>query len=264
MRTTTLTRLMAVPALCLLGLAAPTLAHAENAPRDYSVALDSLNNSGAKGVAMIEFNAAGDMTVRIKATGLVPGQPHAQHLHGSSDLTKDFHCPTMAADANGDGILSTAEGVPDYGDIFISLTTKGDSTKKSALAVTRFPAADKSGRVDYERTFPKAELPAGTETAIKNLHIVQHGIDPNGNGKYDFRIGKSELDPKLPQEATAPASCGMVAGSHVKMVPAGGVETGTGDTSGVESVPLFLLGGGLLTGAGVLAAGARRRRTTAS
>jgi hypothetical protein len=38
--------------------------------------------------------------------------------------------------------------------------------------------------------------------------VVVHGIDYNGNGKYDAVLGQSELDPKLPQEATAPALCG--------------------------------------------------------
>ncbi|WP_418961627.1 hypothetical protein [Streptomyces tritici] len=39
---------------------------------------------------------------------------------------------------------------------------------------------------------------------------LQHGIDPNGSGMYDFGKGRSELAPKLPQEATAPASCGTI------------------------------------------------------
>ncbi len=64
---------------------------------------------------------------------------------------------------------------------------------------------------------------------IKDLHIVQHGIDPNDNGTYDFEgAGKSELDPKLPQEATAPTNCGVVKGAAVGSVPVGGVETGGG------------------------------------
>jgi hypothetical protein len=41
--------------------------------------------------------------------------------------------------------------------------------------------------------------------------IVQHGVDLNHNGRYDFRsAGKSELDPSLPQEATIPANCGVI------------------------------------------------------
>jgi len=37
-----------------------------------------------------------------------------------------------------------------------------------------------------------------------------HGVDYNGNGKYDFSQGKSDLDPSLPAEATDPALCGVL------------------------------------------------------
>jgi hypothetical protein len=41
--------------------------------------------------------------------------------------------------------------------------------------------------------------------------LVIHGIDYNNNGKYDFAgAGKSELNPKLPAEATDPAICGVL------------------------------------------------------
>ena len=41
--------------------------------------------------------------------------------------------------------------------------------------------------------------------------IVIHGVDYNGNGKYDFAsAGKSDLDPSLPAEATDPALCGVL------------------------------------------------------
>jgi hypothetical protein len=37
------------------------------------------------------------------------------------------------------------------------------------------------------------------------------GVDLNDNGRYDFKAaGKSELDPSLPQEATIPATCGVI------------------------------------------------------
>lgn len=69
------------------------------------------------------------------------------------------------------------------------------------------PVADRNGNVSYTRTIQVSQAVADH---IGNLHVVQHGIDPNGNGTYDFGKGKSELDPKLPQEATAPAGCGML------------------------------------------------------
>ncbi|MFE9251764.1 hypothetical protein [Streptomyces sp. NPDC007088] len=261
-RTARLTALLAVPAALTLSAAFPAAAHSGHEDHtgtmaeghSYQVDLDQLNDSGAQGTAMLTLDGR-RLTVRIEASGLVPGQPHAQHIHGSTD-GHDFHCPDASADKNHDGIVTTAEGLPMYGDINISLTTKGDTSKKSGLDVTRMPVADKDGKLSYERTLTVS--PAVAEH-IKDLHVVQHGIDPNGNGKYDFGKGKSELDPKLPQEATAPASCGMLAGAAVGSMPVGGVETGSGGTQGVESPVLLAGGAAALLGAGTLGFAARRR-----
>lgn len=252
-RSTRLAALTALPAALVLGIAGSAGA-ADG--KTYQVGLEQLNNSGASGIAMLTLDGT-KLTVKIDADGLVPGSPHAQHLHGSTD-GHDFHCPTSAADKNGDGIVTTAEGIPDYGDINISLTTKGDTSKASGLAVDRMPTADAKGRLSYERTITVSQTAADH---LKDLHVVQHGIDPNKNGKYDFGKGKSELDPKLPQEATAPASCGMIEGAAVGSVPVGGVETGSGSTSGTEDSALFAAGGIALAAAAATFAAARRRRS---
>lgn len=213
-RSTRLTALMALPAALALAVAAPALAHDTNDAgqqtqhgRSYQVDLRQLNDSGARGTAQLTLDGR-QLTVKIEAQGLVPGQPHAQHIHGST-TGHEFTCPDASADKNGDGIVSTAEGLPAYGDINISLTTKGDTTKASGLAVDRMPVADKNGNLSYSRTIAVSQAVADN---ITRLHVVQHGIDPNGNGVYDFGKGKSELDPKLPQEATAPATCGTIEG----------------------------------------------------
>ncbi|MFG3101128.1 hypothetical protein ACGFZL_11510 [Streptomyces sp. NPDC048182] len=268
-RSARLTTLLALPAALCLTAAIPAAAHtshsghpaagAAEGSKSYQVDLEQLNDSGAKGTAMLTLNGR-DLNVKIEASGLVPGQPHAQHLHGSTD-GHDFHCPDASADKDGDGIVTTAEGLPSYGDINISLTTKGDTSKDSGLDVTRMPVADKDGKLSYERLLHVSQAVADH---IKDLHVVQHGIDPNGNDKYDFGKGKSELDPKLPQEATAPASCGMLAGAAVGSMPVGGVETGSGSTQGIESPGLLAAGGAALFGAAVLGVTARRRRTVAT
>jgi len=229
------------------GALALTLACATSASaaESYQVDLGALNNSGATGTAVLTLDG-NNLNVKINSKGLVPNAPHAQHLHGSTDLAMDFHCPTMAADKDGSGIVTTAEGVPDYGDINISLTTTGDTSADSGLAVDRFPTADAAGNLAYDRTI---EISDAAVAAIKNLHVVQHGIDVNKNGTYDTDAGPSELDPTLPQEATAPADCGMIMGSNVSTMPMGGVQTDGGDTTGVDTSAL--VGG---TGALVAAA----------
>lgn len=264
-RTTRLAALFVLPAALTLGVAAPALAH-EGHPAGttkaaegdtYQIDLEQLNDSGASGAALVSLE--GDkLTVKIEAQGLVPGQPHAQHIHGSTD-GHDFRCPDRSADKDGDGIVTTAEGLPTYGDINISLTTKGDTSKDSGLAVDRMPVADKNGKLTYSRTITVSQDVADH---LKDLHVVQHGIDRNNDGKYDFGAGKSELDPKLPQEATAPANCGMVKGAAVGSMPVGGVETGGGTTRGVESPGLLAAGGAAVLAAGGLFAVRRRTRTT--
>ncbi|ASY32060.1 MULTISPECIES: hypothetical protein [unclassified Streptomyces] len=261
--TARMTALLAASAALTLSTALPAAAHSGHGEQasaadghSYQVDLDQLNDSGAHGTAMLTLDGH-ELNVKITATGLVPGQPHAQHLHGSTD-GHDFHCPDASADKNHDGIITTAEGLPMYGDINISLTTKGDTSKKSGLDVARMPVADKDGKLSYERTLTVSQAVADH---IKDLHVVQHGIDPNGNKKYDFGKGKSELDPKLPQEATAPASCGMLAGAAVGSMPVGGVETGGGSAQGVENGVLLAGGAAAVLGAGALGLAMRRDRS---
>jgi hypothetical protein len=169
--------------------------------------LDPLNNSGAAGHAMVRTHFR-KLHVDVHAHGLVKGMPHAQHIHWGA--TARHECPTAAKDdANGDFRLTTAEGVPAYGPVAVSLTKRGDTSPASGLAVTRFPTAPE-GKVNYERTTRTSKAVA---RAIRrgDAVVVIHGVDYNGNGAYDFEsAGASELDPSLPAEATDPAVCGVL------------------------------------------------------
>jgi hypothetical protein len=226
--------MLALPATAALAAtmaASPAAAaqydNSQGEPGEYGIALDSLNDSGATGSALLTLAEDGSLTVSVEADGLAPGLPHAQHLHGDTDLTQDFRCPGPDADEDGDGFVNVAEGIPFYGNIHIALTLDGDNSPDSGLAVDRMPVADENGQVSYSRTFSPEELPEGTAAAIQNLHVVVHGIDINENGEYDFDAnGESELDPQVPFEATVPAACGIVEGANIAEVPEGGVDTG--------------------------------------
>ncbi|MET9427120.1 hypothetical protein [Streptomyces sp. NPDC003036] len=267
-RTARLTALIALPAALALAAAVSPSATADDhgggqaagqsagqsgEGTAFQIDLDPLNDSGANGTVMLSLDGT-RLTVKIESEGLTPGQPHAQHIHGSTD-GHDFRCPDASADKDGDGIVTTSEGVPIYGDINISLTTEGDTSPDSGLAVDRMPVADKDGKLSYERTINVSQDVADH---IKDLHVVQHGIDPNGNKEYDFGVGKSDLDPKLPQEATAPAVCGLVEGAAVGSIPVGGVETGGGTVAGPRT-PAALLGAGAAGMAAVAGALVRSR-----
>jgi hypothetical protein len=169
--------------------------------------LNPLNNSGARGNADVVFDGR-RAHVDIDAYGLARGLPHAEHIHFGADARHE--CPSVFEDANGDFRLTTSEGVPAYGPVKKSLTTSGDTSPASALAVDRFPSAP-NGAIHYDRRINFNS--AAVARAIRHGKgvIVIHGVDYNGNGKYDFdSAGKSDLDPSLPAEATDPALCGVL------------------------------------------------------
>jgi hypothetical protein len=164
----------------------------------------------------------------------------------------------MASDENGDGVLTNEEAVGEYGDVFFALTTSGDASAESGLAVDRMPVADAEGDLEYRRTFAADMVPDDLLTHLSELHVVQHGIDVNGNGKYDLdALGESSFAknlgiPGVPEEATNPATCGVVTGAGAPMAPHGGVETG-GGSSGAPAASLGAVGALLLaSSAGVL------------
>ena len=192
-------------ALVFVGAAYMSLTPAAFAQDMFQADLEPLNNSGASGTANLALE--GDqLTTDIASEGLAPGLPHAQHIHGLEQAMSE--CPTILNDQNGDNLVNTTEGEPSYGPILTSLTTEGDTSPESALAVDRFPVANEDGTLTYGRTF---EVPTNVADRLEEFAIVQHGVDLNGNGVYDEEAaGPSDLDPSLPQEATIPANCGVI------------------------------------------------------
>jgi hypothetical protein len=89
------------------------------------------------------------------------------------------------------------------------LTTSGKTDPGSALAVDRFSTAPK-GTINYQRTVATSKDVARAIRRGEGVLVV-HGVDYNNNGTYDFAgAGASELDAKLPAEATDPAVCGVL------------------------------------------------------
>ena len=167
--------------------------------------LVALNNSGAFGKAIVQSSRR-TLNVTVRAHGLAPDLPHAQHIHYGEQARNE--CPT-AADAGSDFRLTTVEGVPAYGPVAVSLTTRGDTSPDSVLAVKRYPTAP-DGHVHYERTTTTTREVARAIRRGEGV-VVVHGVDYNGNGEYDFEsAGASELNEELPAEATDPAICGVL------------------------------------------------------
>jgi hypothetical protein len=208
--------------------------------------LHGSNHSGVTGTASLTATDDGGLKVVIHGRGFVPGIPHAQHIHGSMG-GGHYMCPSSADDTDGDGLLTNEEASGEYGNVFFALTTRGDTSPRSGLALDRMPVADSAGHLDYVRTFSAAQLPKGLLAHLSQVHVVQHGIDVNNNGRYDMAgAGVSTFAKNLgvngvPEEATDPASCGVVTGAMAPMSPKGGVETG-GGTPGPVDVPVAAAG----------------------
>ena len=214
----------------------------------FSAKLDPLNGSGAH--SMVWGKLTGDkLWLKITSQGLAAGLPHAQHIH----IGGGGSCPNPNEKGTGqDGHLLVSDAMKYYGMIGASLTATGDTTPASGLAVDRFQTGDTT----YERTIT---LDAKTLADVKagKAVIVQHGVDYNHNGKFDGP-GKSDLDPNLPEEATDPATCGVLMKSQMNDMPGGGVQTGMGEHN--DASDLAVVGGSVLTLGGVAGVLAARRR----
>ena len=205
-----LTRVLLLAVSASLVLASVAFAQGGDQKKLFKADLNPLNRSGASGKVKLTLEDRRLTTTQVRSHGLAPELPHAQHIHGFKQAVSE--CPTLAADDNGDRLVNTVEGLPSYGPIRVSLTTRGDTSAASGLAVSRFPVANEGGSLQYTRTF---KVPSGVARGLGRMAIVQHGVDLNHNGRYDFKAaGKSELDPSLPQEATIPANCGVIDRVH--------------------------------------------------
>lgn len=260
------TKAALVPALALGTMAmfsSPAMASTptDNSPQSWSfqTQLDELNDSGGSGHVMVTLEN-GQAHVKMEVNGLAPTfggnpYPHAQHIHIGGG-----QCPAPSADKNGDGIVDTVEGMPAYGKIGTTLSTKGDTSAKAAL---NLKVTGMGSDYTYDRTFDindktAASIKAGTAS------VVVHGLNP-ANLSKEAAKAKSNLNPDLPLAATAPALCGTLAPTQMGQMPAGAADTGIPHAQATASqgtdTGIFIAGGSALL---LLAAGgtyAVRRRT---
>lgn len=186
--------------------------------------LDALNFSGADGTATATVRNQLIRDISVEATGLSPDGPHAVHIHYGDDAANE--CPTMADATNtrtdGTPRLSTTDGAPSYGPIVVSLTTSGDTTPASALALDRMPVSS-GGALSYSRSGIELTDVDGIGTAKQIADAVRdgegvlvvHGVDYDDSGAYDFdSAGESDLTAAAPAEATDPTLCGVLAHQH--------------------------------------------------
>ena len=174
--------------------------HKNQHKQHFRAQLDELNGSGASGDARLTLQG-NVLATHINSTGFSADLPHAQHIHGKEQAQSE--CPTLADDKDGDNLVSTLEGLDDYGPIQVSFTTSGDTSPDSGLALDRFPVANPGGSLNYKRAFG---ITPEVKANLDEWHIVQHGVDLDGSGMYDGE--NSDLG--VPLEAELPATCGKI------------------------------------------------------
>lgn len=254
MRTTRIATIAATAALVGLPLAAGPASADGAEGHDLTAELTQLNDSGASGTAWAKVEG-NQVEIKLETQGLLAGAeaPHAQHIH----LGGQGMCPTNDQKGSGfEGALQTSDAADQYGAVKVSLTKEpGKTDDSAALDVANFPTGASN---TYSRTITVDDKVAEQIAAGEGV-VVVHGVDHDGSGKYDGDT-KSDLDPKLPSEATDPAACGELDAAQMAM-PHGGVETGGSDTAGMEYPGTVALGALALGLGGVGFAATRRMKT---
>jgi tRNA A-37 threonylcarbamoyl transferase component Bud32 len=166
------------------------------------------NNVTGSGTASVRLNG-NVITVSLTTTGLDYGEQlgHAMHIHAGGKGV----CPPASAAVphNGHLAIDTVDGIKFYGPAKVALTTSGDTSAASILTFARYPTG---GDIRYNRTIPIA---AEVAKLIRenNAVVIVHGTDYGHEGQYTGVLERSELNPKFPATATAPALCGVLIAS---------------------------------------------------
>jgi tRNA A-37 threonylcarbamoyl transferase component Bud32 len=166
------------------------------------------NNVVGSGTATVRLNGNA-ITVTLTTNDLDYNEQlgHAMHIHAGGKGI----CPPASAAArhNGHLAIDTVDGIKFYGDAKVALTTSGDTTPASILTFARYPTG---GNIHYSRTIA---IPEEVAKRIRenNAVVIVHGTDYGHEGQYTGVLERSELNPKFPATATAPALCGTLTAS---------------------------------------------------
>ncbi|WP_227367881.1 DUF4214 domain-containing protein [Halomonas sp. M20] len=186
----------------------------------FKVDYTALNSSGVAGGAFLALNSDTNvLTVVTTGKGVESGVPHPQHIHGfatkADGSAQNSVAPTLAQDADGDGVVELAEGGEVYGPIQLALTDPAGG------AIPDFPNASGNSFVQTA-SYNLNELDAGamnkdgegasldevlTAQNLDQREIVLHGLTLNG-GQGEGTEG--EADGTAGYKAVLPIAAGEI------------------------------------------------------
>jgi hypothetical protein len=149
--------------------------------------LTPANNSGVLGLARTSLDG-NTLTVDIAASGLTPGQVHPFHLHGFLTDAPE-RLAVYSDDADGDGVVETAEGESAaYGQVISGLTASGKAGFGLEVSPD-FPVADALGNLAFSQRYPldpadpnDAQILERVQARLDGRVVEFHGLDLPGGG----------------------------------------------------------------------------------
>lgn len=203
-------KLMTLPALTLTAMLA---GHAAGDHLTYyTVDISELNNSNVTGSAVLIVDSnENTLKVDVNASGLEPNQDHLMHIHGRFDQGGspiDSFSPTLADDTDGDGFVEVLEGLTQYGDILLPLTTQNTATGSFVYTQT----FDLSDDALFFSPVSGAQYSAADLFPLNFREIVIHGktvasgVGAGTGGSVDGTGG---------YKLTLPVAAGEIVGSPV-------------------------------------------------
>ena len=167
----------------------------------------SVTHTSATGHA--RFVVDGDkLTITIDVHGASPNTVHWQHFHGFK-TGEAATCPTMAEDANHDGIVDLIEAGKTSGTTMVPFIT--DPTSMDVAHGT-YPKADAKGTYHYRETVSLKALDAafakgfpGQKLDLAKRVVFVHGVPDNTK----LASTVASLGP-IPAQVTIPIACGRI------------------------------------------------------
>ena len=220
------------------------------------------NNTTANASASLVYDdVAQTLAVDLSASGLDDG-PHPQHIHGIVDPNGDSVPPTAADDADGDGFVELAEGVPAYGPVIVPLvdadgmfpTSSGGGYEFSMLYDLTDPTVFNVKDMDTGERFTIADLAPDT---LDLRELVIHGQNvPEGSGAGTLgEVGGGDTGP-VPAN---PDGLADGVGGFIAFLPTSSGVIETVDDGGVAPIPVPAAAWLMLAGLGGLGALRARR-----